>query len=392
MPAIRAAGAVTAERYRVFDYHTGDVLATRPGMDKDGRKWMEEAFGYCHHFIHRVDYQRILVAEARRLRVDIRLGAEVREVKCYETGPFVQLSNGEKVCGDVIVGADGIMSRVRTDILGCVRQPQPTGDLAYRATIPRAQVEALLGSFPRLNGILHANEQWTWWGPNSHIMFYPIKDCQIFNMVLLCPDDLPENVRRADADIDQMRGLFKDWDPLLQSLVAQVSSVLKWKLQHMEELKFWTKGSAMAAEDGLCLGTLLGLLYSKRQRSQAGGASSSDGTKDGAYEFPLFHPTVPEVLGLYESLRKQRTTINIRVALDNRSLYHMVDPSTIAERNEWLKGLNWEPPENEHEISANLKPKGKCWKWGHMRYQTDLLGWDTHAEAVREFERHFEKV
>ncbi|KAL9090677.1 MAG: hypothetical protein Q9165_005165 [Trypethelium subeluteriae] len=210
MPAMRAAGAVTAERYRVFDYHTGDILATRPGMDKNGRKWMEEAFGHCQQ----VDYQRVLVTEAQRLGVDIRLEAEVREISCYESDPFVQLANGEKISGDVIVGADGIMSRIRTEILGYVKQPQPTGDLAYRATIPRTQVEKLLGSFPQLAGVLHANEQWTWWGPNSHVMFYPIKNGQIFNMVLLCPDDLPENVRRADADIDQMRGLFKDWDPL----------------------------------------------------------------------------------------------------------------------------------------------------------------------------------
>lgn len=78
------------------------------------------------------------------------------------------------------------MSRVRTEVLGYVKQPQPTGDLAYRATIPRARVEALVESTPRLSEILHANEQWVWWGPNSHVMFYPIKHSRIFNMVLLC--------------------------------------------------------------------------------------------------------------------------------------------------------------------------------------------------------------
>ncbi|KAL9090678.1 MAG: hypothetical protein Q9165_005166 [Trypethelium subeluteriae] len=154
----------------------------------------------------------------------------------------------------------------------------------------------------------------------------------------------------------------------------------------------------MAAEDGLCLGVLFGLLNSHRLKSEVGDVEPSKGENDEAYESPsLCHPTVPEVLALYESLRKQRTTINILGALDNRSLYHSANPSTVAERNDWLEGLNWERPDDEHETSTNLNQqkqgssKSSSWRWGDMRYQTDLLRWDTYAEAVREFRRLFEK-
>jgi salicylate hydroxylase len=34
------------------------------------------------------------------------------------------------------------------------------------------------------------------------------------NMVLLAPDNLPPDVARAPGDIDEMRAIFKDWDPM----------------------------------------------------------------------------------------------------------------------------------------------------------------------------------
>ncbi len=36
---------------------------------------------------------------------------------------------------------------------------------------------------------------------------------ELFNVVLLVPDDLPEDVIVADGDVNEMRAMFKEWDP-----------------------------------------------------------------------------------------------------------------------------------------------------------------------------------
>lgn len=55
--------------------------------------------------IHRADYQRVLVEEAKRLGVELRLKADVQDIDFERTG--VTLRNGAMISGDVIIGADG---------------------------------------------------------------------------------------------------------------------------------------------------------------------------------------------------------------------------------------------------------------------------------------------
>ncbi len=61
----------------------------------------------------------------------------------------------------------------------------------------------------------------------------------MFNLVLVTPDDLPPEVARQPGSLDEMRQLFKDWDPALNKFLDQVKSVDKWKLMHRVVLQGW---------------------------------------------------------------------------------------------------------------------------------------------------------
>ena len=74
----------------------------------------------------------------------------------------------------------------------------------------------------------------------------------------------------------------------------------------------------MAVEDGACVARLLGLA-----------------AKSGA--------SVPEVLQLYEQLRKDRTTLNVEGATSNREVYH-ASGAAAEERNRILKDFDWDDP------------------------------------------------
>ena len=61
-----------------------------------------------------------------------------------------------------------------------------------------------------------------WIGPNTHIVGYSLRKGTMFNLVLVTPDDLPPDVARQPGSLDEMRQLFKDWDPALNRFLDQV--------------------------------------------------------------------------------------------------------------------------------------------------------------------------
>lgn len=73
-------------------------------------------------------------------------------------------------------------------------------------------------------------------GPLAHVIMYSLKGGEEYNIVLLVPDNLPPNVRRAEGDTDEMMALFEGWDPLLRKFLAMVTKVDKWRLMHRKSI------------------------------------------------------------------------------------------------------------------------------------------------------------
>lgn len=92
--------------------------------------------------MHRADYQGVLADEARRLGTKFRFGADVVEVDSKDGRGSVTLASGERLTADIVVGADGLRGTSRTYVLGYVKEPEGSGDLAYRITIPREKLES----------------------------------------------------------------------------------------------------------------------------------------------------------------------------------------------------------------------------------------------------------
>lgn len=71
-----------------------------------------------------------------------------------------------------------------------------------------------------------------WIGPGTHVVGYSMRGGKMYNLVLLCPDDLPEGVSRKPGDLEEMKALFTDWDPILMRFLQKVDKVDKWRLMH----------------------------------------------------------------------------------------------------------------------------------------------------------------
>ncbi|EXJ55608.1 hypothetical protein A1O7_08536 [Cladophialophora yegresii CBS 114405] len=364
---IRDAGAIQVNANHLKRYKDGKILCSRLG----GEKWIRD-FNGPWYVIHRADYHGVMLDEAVRLGAQLRLNAKVVDITSSGT-PQVVLEGGEVVPADVIVGADGLWSATRDIVLGQPSPPVPTGDLAYRGTFSRAQLEAFQD--PSIDELIKSGCTYNWIGPDRHSVFYPLKNSTVFNLVLIRPDDLPEGSRTAAGDVDDMRMTYEGWDPVLTKIISCHTTVLKWKLCHHEELRTWVKdnivligdashpslpyqaqGAAMAVEDGLVLGLLLARLQS----------TTTERLPDKRTSY------INSILLLFESLRKKRTTTNVKGAIANRYMFHMHDSPEQEARDRELAEADWEKPSR--------------WIWADIGYQRKMLGFDSVADTNRAFE------
>ncbi|KAH7161940.1 hypothetical protein B0J13DRAFT_632650 [Dactylonectria estremocensis] len=356
--------SVVVDSIQYVRYANGKLLYTIEGGSEVVRN-----FGDAWLVIARPDYHRVLWDAAKDAGVDLRLGCEMVSIDLDDSS--VRLVGGEKITGDVIVGADGLWSRSRNQLLGRDSQPTETGDLAYRATIPLEKLQAL--NDPYVNELINKKSVICWMGPGKHSVFYPLAGGKEYNLVLIRPDNLGKDMRQAPGDLGEMKASFDGWDERLTKMISCIPSVLKWKLCHHDELEFWTKGSvvllgdachptlpyqaqgaAMAAEDGAVLGKLLGLL----KRS---GLCASRGTA-----------FMSEVLKIYEGLRKARTTLNVQGAKSNQRAYHTPDGPLQEARDAWL-------------LSSKNGPEASGLTFANWDYMRAMLGSDPVAESVQAF-------
>lgn len=135
--------------------------------------------------------------------------------------------DGSERKADLVVCADGLHSVGREAIVGRADPPLPTGDLAYRIVLNRSNFED-----PDLLAYMEKPAVRLYAGPKAHVIMYSLKGGQEYNIVLLVPDNLPPDVRRAEGDTDEMMALFEGWDPILRKFLKMVTKVDKWRLMH----------------------------------------------------------------------------------------------------------------------------------------------------------------
>ncbi|KAI1208281.1 FAD binding domain protein [Annulohypoxylon truncatum] len=315
--------------------------------------------------IHRADLQEALVNRAKFLGVEIRLGADVQHVDFKRAAVTTQ--DGRTVQGDLILGADGLWSRTRSFLLGRQLSPKPTGDLAYRIILNLEEVQD-----PELRELIAKPSVNLWIGPESHVVGYSLRQGKTYNLVLLRPDDLPEDVSRAAADVDEMRKLFEPWDPILSKLLACVNQVDKWRLMHISTLDAWVNDEGTFLMAGDACHPMLPYL------AQGANSSLEDGAVLGRLlKYVTSRDKLTPALEMYQQLRKIRGEGIAKEALGQRDSFHLPDGPEQEQRDALLlEYLGKEPP--PHFPSRWSCPSVQPWLWGY----------DAIVEADKAYETH----
>ena len=232
--------------------------------------FMRERFEAPYWVVHRADLQTILL-DAVRSEAAIRLvmGRTVEEVADgADRAHLTWMSAGgvrESMEADLIVGADGVWSKVRQSP-GDRAPPRFRGTVAWRSTFERNAAPAELAG----------DETGLWLGPRGHVVHYPIAGGRLVNVVAIERSSTPVEGWAAPGNRDALLEAYASAAPALRTLLSQPREWLRWSLfDHPAErlakgriallgdaahpvLPFLAQGAALAIEEAATLAALLG--------------------------------------------------------------------------------------------------------------------------------------
>lgn len=190
-------------------------------------------YGAPYYHIHRADLHALLrLAVEERCGNVIVLNHEVESVAQSAGGTALRFRNGDSAHGDVVIGCDGIHSKIREALLGPER-PVFTGNVAWRGVVPAA----------RLNGVDVRPVVTSWMAPHSHAVTYFLRRGALVNFVGVTErsDWTGESwVERGDKQ--DLRADFKGWHPTLRAIVEAIEEPYRWALFVRNPLPKWSEG------------------------------------------------------------------------------------------------------------------------------------------------------
>ncbi|KAF7999166.1 hypothetical protein HF325_006698 [Metschnikowia pulcherrima] len=304
---------------RVFRWQNGLQLSSQNLVPTTQNEYQLD---YLH--IHRADYHSALVKRANEVGVDFKLGSRVSEIDFELSSVFC--ANGNVYHGDVVIGYDGIKSFMRSAILKRSDPPYNTGDMAFRALV---DIEKIKGN-PELQKLFAEPNINFWWGPDCHIVIYLLHGGKTINIVILCPDNLPEGVSIMDSSKEELKQMFKDWDPNLLTLFDLIHETKKWKLQNSKRITH---------------------LDTRNRKCDN------------------FGRRIHDLLKITEKLRKWRSTQIVQGSTKCRDIFHLPDGEAQTRR--------------DAELTEGLPQLGCPNRWADKKFRDFLFDYDAFAEAER---------
>jgi salicylate hydroxylase len=222
-------------------------------------------FGNPYAVIHRVDVHRSLLEGAQETgRVEFLTSTRMERIEQDGAGVTVFDQHGHAHRGLALIGADGVRSVLRAQYVN--DPPRITGHVVYRSVIDKAD-------FP-------ADLQWNaasiWVGPNCHLVHYPLRGGEQYNVVVTFHSRKPEEWGVTEGSREEVQSYFQGICPRARQLIDLPKSWKRWATADKEPIAQWSfgratllgdaahpttqymaQGACMALEDAVTLGEAL---------------------------------------------------------------------------------------------------------------------------------------
>ena len=207
---------------------SGLRLIRMPLGDSAIKRW---GAPYLH--IHRADLISVLqTALAARTQNTVRLGAPIEAYRQDQNSVTISYAKDSKTSGDVFIGADGIHSTVRAQMLG-PDKPVFTGNIAWRSTVP----------VQRLGKDTPDPVTCAWMGRGKHAVTYLLRGGQLANFVgVIERDDWTKENWTEPGTREECLSDFEGWHPKVTSLIKESDKLFRWALFDRKPLARWVEG------------------------------------------------------------------------------------------------------------------------------------------------------
>jgi len=239
------------DEYQVGHIPTGEAFIKR--------------FGNPYAVIHRVDVHTSLYEGAQETgKVEVVTSTRVERIEQDAHSVTVTDQHGNTHKGIALIGADGVKSVVRAQF---VNDPaRITGHVVYRAVVDKKD-------FP-------VDLQWNaasiWVGPNCHLVHYPLRGGEQYNVVVTFHSRQQEEWGVTDGSKEEVQSYFQGICPKARQLIDLPKSWRRWATADREPIGQWSfgrvtllgdaahpttqymaQGACMAIEDAVTLGEAL---------------------------------------------------------------------------------------------------------------------------------------
>ncbi|KAJ7025775.1 FAD/NAD(P)-binding domain-containing protein [Mycena alexandri] len=321
------------EHLKAVDFDGAEVFDAKTGIGKTLRLLIprsEDEDIFCHRSDLYNELKRLATGEGDGPPAELLLGSKVSA--CDPESGTVTLSNGETIPADLVIGADGIHSVVRTDILGHVVKAPASGWSCFRCVFDASKLDDI----PELNwltdGINGARSvAWREGGPIRMFFIYKCRNGSLVNFVAYHGDPAQDDPTwKPTVAREEILDHFKDFHPKFLRILdlPADSPPMRWQLRAMPLLPTWIRGraallgdsahatlplmgqgAAMAFEEAATLGCLLPLGTTREDIPARLEAYQTLRKERGEYVNveSLSQASVPEKRGTYLKSREMQT-------------------------------------------------------------------------------------
>ena len=222
-------------------------------------------FGNPYAVIHRVDVHLSLLEGAQETgQVSFHTSTRVEQIEQGAGSVTVTCANGKTFTGQALIGADGVRSVVRAQYVN--DPPRVTGHVVYRAVVEKKD-------FPK---DLQWNAASIWVGPNCHLVHYPLRGGEQYNVVVTFHSREQEQWGVTEGSPEEVQSYFQGICPKARQLIDLPKTWKRWATADREPIGNWTfgratllgdaahpttqymaQGACMAIEDAVTLGEAL---------------------------------------------------------------------------------------------------------------------------------------
>ncbi len=261
--------AAFPERLQVRGAASGRLLAELPLGGA-----MVQRYGAPYATVHRADLQALLLQAVRQhTGAKLQLKRPLRSFRQNAQAVMVQADGGPDIECDALIGADGLWSTTRQQLLGD-GPPQRTGHVAFRAMAPQALLPQRLRS----------QQITVWLGPRMHVVQYPVRSGEWLNVVAIVQGEArdgedPWNHGVSASDLDDLTRMLAGSCSALRDVLQAPGDWQRWALHDRPPMQgahqqavgrvallgdaahpmrpYLAQGAGMAIEDAAELGQVL---------------------------------------------------------------------------------------------------------------------------------------